>query len=145
VTNTNEIHVYGGCEYRRSAYGWLWRVEDGSHWNTLRAAGGSAAMLDVLHPLPDPPPPATVTLGGSTWTNRSLRWSDHDGRGAAHTLRLALDRIVELRKFRDDARELSDKIQELSMPGMRGDRLLQSNNLINDLHELIELGEGSDE
>ena len=47
--------------------------------------------------------------------------------------------------FLAEARRLSDKIEELSLPGMRGNRALMVNRLTNDLHELIELGEADPE
>ena len=43
--------------------------------------------------------------------------------------------------FLVEARRLSAEIQELTMPGMWGDRALAVQHLTNELHELIELGE----
>jgi hypothetical protein len=91
---TDEVHVYGGNEYRRGDDGWGWRIEGGGYWYAI-GDGAHGEMLDVLHPLPDPPP-VTVTLDGTTWTKEDgTRWA-FNSVGASFSLRLALNRIVEL-------------------------------------------------
>jgi hypothetical protein len=97
--SADEIHTYGDCEYRREDGVWRLRALSSSgYWYAIVVDGEDSpllAMLDALHPLPDPPP-VTVTLGEHVWTKDGGFWVNHRPVGVPLTLGLALDRIVEL-------------------------------------------------
>jgi hypothetical protein len=95
TTGTDEIHTYGSTKYRRGDDGWEERRTIRGFWHTILPQTSSiVAMLDVLHPLPDPPP-VTVTINGTVWT-RSGVWINQFGNKASFSLCDALGRIVEL-------------------------------------------------